>query len=84
MTIAERVYEQTKMLPDHLACEVLDFIGYLMEKEERATWDDLMHAQVASLEAVWDNDEDEVWDLLVTHGSDCDIGHYVDRQTTRC
>jgi hypothetical protein len=29
MSIAELVYEQVKTLPDPLAREVLDFIGYL-------------------------------------------------------
>lgn len=61
MTIAESVYEQAKVLPDHLAREVLDFIGYLREKEERGAWRDLMKAQAASLKAVWDNAEDEAW-----------------------
>ncbi len=29
MAIAGLVYEQTKKLPEHLAREVLDFVGYL-------------------------------------------------------
>ncbi|MBF0561400.1 MAG: DUF2281 domain-containing protein [Alphaproteobacteria bacterium] len=61
MTIAELVYEQTKILPDHLAREVLDFIGYLREKEDRVEWRDLMKAQTPTLTAIWDNTEDEVW-----------------------
>ena len=62
MTIADLVYEQAKRLPDHLAREVLDFIGYLRERQERGEWRDLMNAQAAGLKAVWDNAEDRAWD----------------------
>lgn len=64
MTVAELAYEQIKTLTETQAREVLDFIGYLKEKTERAEWDDLMGAQAASLAAVWDNPEDEVWNDL--------------------
>ncbi|MCC7017104.1 MAG: DUF2281 domain-containing protein [Rhodospirillales bacterium] len=62
MTIADLVYEQAKRLPEPLAREVLDFIGYLREKQERAEWRDPGNAQATGLEAVWDNAEDRVWD----------------------
>jgi hypothetical protein len=61
MTIADVVYEQVKALPETLAREVLDFVGYLRERQDRADWRDLMNAQAASLTPVWDNAEDEVW-----------------------
>jgi len=64
MTVAELAYEQIKTLPEIEAREVLDFIGYLKEKSERAEWEDLMAAQAASLAAVWDNPDDEVWNDL--------------------
>jgi len=64
MSVAELAYEQIKTLPENQAREVLDFIGYLKEKTERAEWQDLMGAQAASLAAVWDNPEDEVWNDL--------------------
>lgn len=64
MTVAELAYEQIKTLPEFQAREVLDFIGYLKEKSERAEWEDLMGAQAASLVAVWDNPDDEVWNEL--------------------
>jgi hypothetical protein len=35
MTIAELIYEQVRALPDSLAREVLDFIGYLREHRDR-------------------------------------------------
>jgi hypothetical protein len=62
MSIAEMVYEQVKALPDPLAREVLDFIGYLRERGERREWRDLMNAQAGQLTPVWDNTEDKVWD----------------------
>jgi Protein of unknown function (DUF2281) len=62
MTIADVVYEQVKALPESLAREVLDFVGYLRERRDRADWRDLINAQAASLAPVWDNAEDKVWD----------------------
>ena len=62
MTIADLVYEQAKRLPDHMAREVLDFIGFLRERQERGEWRDLTNAQAGGLKAVWDNAEDRAWD----------------------
>jgi hypothetical protein len=62
MTIADIVYEQVKALPEPLARQVLDFVGYLRERQDNADWRDLMSAQAASLAPVWDNAEDKVWD----------------------
>jgi hypothetical protein len=62
MSTAEMIFEQVKSLPEPLAREVLDFVGYLRERQERADWRDLMNAQAGSLAPVWDNTEDKVWD----------------------
>ncbi|MEA2867225.1 MAG: hypothetical protein QOE39_1940 [Bradyrhizobium sp.] len=62
MTIADIVYEQVKALPEPLAREVFDFVGYLRERQDRADWRDLINAQAGSLAPVWDNAEDKVWD----------------------
>lgn len=62
MSIADLVYEQVKRLPDQLAREVLDFVGYIRERRHRSQWNDLMSAQAPSLAALWDNSEDKVWD----------------------
>ena len=51
-----------KSLPDQLAREVLDFAGYLRDRQNRADWRDLAAAQARSLESVWNNSEDSVWD----------------------
>ena len=62
MSIADMVYEQVKALPDPLAREVLDFVGFLRERRDRGEWRDLMNAQSAALVPVWDNPEDKIWD----------------------
>jgi hypothetical protein len=60
MTIAELVYEQVKTLPEALAREVLDFVGFLRGRRDHTEWRDLMNAQAKSLAPVWDNPEDKV------------------------
>ena len=62
MDIADMVYEQVKTLPEPLAREVLDFVGFLRERGNRAEWRDLMKAQTELLAPLWDNPEDQVWD----------------------
>jgi hypothetical protein len=62
MSIADMVYEQVKTLPEPLAREVLDFVGYLRDSQDHADRRDLMNAQTGSLAGVWDNAEDKVWD----------------------
>jgi hypothetical protein len=62
MSIADMVYEQVKALPEPLAREVLDFVGFLRERRDRGEWRDLMNAQASALAPVWDNAEDKVWD----------------------
>lgn len=62
MSIADLVYEQVKTLPDPVAREVLDFIGYLRGRAERREFRNLIDAQGASLARVWDTPEDKVWD----------------------
>ena len=61
MTIPAMVYEQVKALPEPLAREALDFVGFLREREARREWRDLMNAQPNSLATVWDTAEDDVW-----------------------
>lgn len=62
MTIAELVFEQVKTLPEPQAREVLAFVERMNARSERASSVDLMMAQSRSLLAIWDNDEDAVWD----------------------
>jgi hypothetical protein len=51
-----------KALPEPLAREVLDFVGFLRERRDRGEWRDLMNAQATTLVPIWDNAEDKVWD----------------------
>lgn len=62
MSIADLIYEQVKSLPEPLAREVLDYVGFLRERGDRREQRDLMTAQSGSLAAVWDNDKDQIWD----------------------
>lgn len=64
MSLSELAVEQIKTLPEEMTREVLDFIGYLKERQERAEWQDLVQAQATAMKAVWDNPEDEVWNDL--------------------
>ncbi|MGH8563869.1 MAG: hypothetical protein ACREXW_07175 [Gammaproteobacteria bacterium] len=45
MSTAELIYEQVKDLPEPLAREVWDFVGYLRSKQEHGEVLDLMLAQ---------------------------------------
>ncbi len=64
MTKVELICEQIKAFPEPILQELLDFMGYLKEKQAREGLRDLMLAQEDSLRAIWDNDEDEVWNEI--------------------
>lgn len=61
MNTAEQIFEQVKKLPEPVARKVLDFIGYLQEKQELEAYKNLAHAQSGSMRALWENEEDEIW-----------------------
>ena len=67
MTIADQIYQEVRPLPDELAREVLDFIGYIETKYDlKSAQDrDLQKAQEAAMARIWDNRaDDEVWNDL--------------------
>lgn len=64
MAIADLIYEQSRKLPDHLAREVLDFVGYLAERQGREQARELINAQDSALKEVWGNPEDQAWDRV--------------------
>ncbi len=67
MTIAEKILEVAKPLPESLALEALNFIEYLSSKNaDRAEITDLARAQEKVMEHVWDNQDDEVWNDVKT------------------
>jgi len=62
MSIAEKIYEVAKPLPESLALEALHFIEYLNNKNiDRSEMSDLARAQEAVMKHVWDNQDDEIW-----------------------
>ena len=56
------VVEQMKTLPDALAYEVLDFIGYLKQRNERLENSNMIKAQQTSLANVWADEPEGAWD----------------------
>ena len=67
MTIAEQIYEEVRTLPEELAREVLDFVGFIEDRDalKSASDQDLQHAQTPVVSHVWDNPtDDEVWNDL--------------------
>jgi hypothetical protein len=63
MSTAEQIMREIQKLPEPLAREVLDFIGYIEFKhglKDRMT-EELKKAQEPAMRHVWDNPEDEIW-----------------------
>jgi len=63
MSTTEQIMREIQTLPEPLAREVLDFIGYIEVKhglKDRLA-EELKLAQTPAMEHVWDNSEDEVW-----------------------
>jgi hypothetical protein len=63
MNTAEQIYQQVQRLPAPLTQEVLDFIGYLQARhqQQEADAEPLKNAQAQTMQAIWDNAEDDVW-----------------------
>lgn len=63
MDIAEKIYKEVSHFPEHLAQEVLDFIGYIEKKYglQDKEIQNLKKAQSVVMNNIWDNEEDEVW-----------------------
>ncbi len=59
--LAQTIYQAAQALPDAQAAEVLDFIYFLRTRQELAEHRDLQAAQQDSMNHVWDNDADEIW-----------------------
>jgi len=66
MDIAHQIYEEVQQLPDDLAKEVLEFIGYIGAKHRLSAMGEngLKKAQEKVMENVWGNRDDEVWNDL--------------------
>ncbi len=64
MNTAEQVYEEIKSLPQQALPQIYDFIQYLKKTDHKM--DDLVYAQQSSLEDIWCNDVDELWNNVPT------------------
>lgn len=60
MGIAEQIIQSVEQLPEQAARELLDFAGFLAQRETARQDQDLVAAQQRSL-SDWDNQEDDVW-----------------------
>ncbi len=65
-TTADRIHAHAARLPEPLAREVLDFIGYLEVKHglRDLLTEDLKAAQEPAMRHVWEGSGDEVWNDL--------------------
>ena len=58
MTTADRICHELQDLPEQIAQEVLDFAKFLKLKNAQ---ENLIQAQAVSMNAVWNNTTDDVW-----------------------
>ncbi len=66
MTTADKIIREVERLPEQLAREVLDFIGYIEFKhglKDQMT-EEMKQAQEPVMANVWNNPEDDVWNEL--------------------
>jgi len=66
MNITEDIINEIRQLPEPLQREVLNFAHFLKQRAAKPELDNLMHAQHASMESIWNNKEDEAWDNVPT------------------
>ncbi|HJX18306.1 MAG TPA: hypothetical protein VJ437_08945 [Acidiferrobacterales bacterium] len=66
MSTAEKIYLEVRRLPESLAQEVLEYVGYLEAKYglRDLQSDALKAAQEPVMRHVWDNPEDDIWNEL--------------------
>ena len=66
MNTSEKIIDNVRRLPESLQEEVLDFTHFLIKKIEKSEMENFRLAQESSMEKLWDNDEDEVWNDVPT------------------
>ncbi len=65
MMPAENIlFEKIKVLPPQKIAEVVDFVDFLMQREDRKLVQSAMKLSETALNKVWDNDEDAIYDEL--------------------
>jgi len=63
MITADKIYQELCALPEPIAREVLDFVKFLKQKSEQ---ENLVRAQESSMQALWENEDDDVWNDVPT------------------
>jgi hypothetical protein len=65
MMPAENIlFEKIKVLPPQKIAEVVDFVDFLMQREDQKLVQSAMKLSQDSFNKVWDNDEDAIYDEL--------------------
>jgi hypothetical protein len=65
MIPAENIlFEKIKVLPPQKIAEVVDFVDFLMQREDQKLVQSAMKLSEDSFNKVWDNDEDAIYDEL--------------------
>lgn len=66
VNIAKTIYDKVSGMPEPLAQEALDFINFISLKHPSAD-DDLMLVQTHSMNNVWNNSSDDIWNNLESY-----------------
>ena len=61
MNTSEKIIDNVSRLPKSLQEEVLDFTYFLIQKIEKRETESFSLAQESSMEKLWSNNEDKVW-----------------------
>jgi hypothetical protein len=63
---AQLIYQKVSPLPDGLAQEILDFVDFVALKHQNLM-QEMQAAQISSLEKIWGNSSDDVWNNAKTY-----------------
>ena len=62
MTDRDTVIRRVKNAPEETLDEILDFIDFVSSRRRKgAANNEIMNAQATSMQQIWDNPDDEVW-----------------------
>lgn len=64
MQARQLLFEKIELLPPQKMAEVIDFVDFLAEREERKLVQSATKLSEDAFNKVWDNDEDCVYDEL--------------------
>ena len=56
------LFDKIKVLPPQKIAEVVDFVDFLMQREDKKLVQSAMKLSENALSKVWDNDEDAIYD----------------------